>query len=355
MWAMRRTWLLSPLIVAMIAAATAMPVPRAHAQDILGLMTAPLRIMRNLGIHGRVFHHRRARAASRTREPREREAPRETVRTVPTAYWPSAPDDLFGFAFAAAGANDFWTHGPYDILTAAMAPGAKQSRRTAKAAPTNACSDESGGAEQTAVELYGAIERQIAPTAEQQDLLKDLRTALVTAYQRIGSACAPGYAGAPASDRLDLLADRLWAMRQAMLIVRTPLARVYDLLSAEQKARLDGTDPHEINCSADLAAAQAWRNGCRPRVRASRCRPRWRDSMQPASASTPCSTRPALSDARLAASMPRSAISRKRGCARSDGGSAARVPPTFRARSMIPKSGHRFLEKIMLQQRAGAG
>ncbi|HWM45559.1 MAG TPA: Spy/CpxP family protein refolding chaperone [Xanthobacteraceae bacterium] len=262
---MRRFCLLSLLAVVVVAGSTTSVPKRAQSQDIFGLMTAPLRIMRNLGIRGRLLHRRsRARpAATRSREPREkpREAAGASARAIPVAAlaWPAAADDLFDFTFARGSQDGFWTHGSYDILSAAMTPrGTSRPRKTAAKSSAADCSAQTAAAEQAGNALADQIAQAITPTAAQQPAFKDLRSALITAYRRIGAACGTPAAEETAQDRVDALAERLWAMRQATLIVRTPLEKLYGELTAEQKATLDGASPRAVSCSADLAAAEAW-------------------------------------------------------------------------------------------------
>jgi hypothetical protein len=265
---MRRLWLLSLLALPIVAGATTSFPTRANSQDVLGLVTAPLRMMRNLGVHGRVYHRRqRARpaAVSRAPDPR-REAARESDRPSPNAgYWADAYDDLIGFAFAPGKDERFWTHGPFDLLTATLTPSATTrasiQRRAAQARAADAaaaCNDGTAAAEQAGTQAYQDIETRVQPTAEQRAAFDELRTAFVAASKRINAACAAGYATARPPERLAILADRLSATQQATLMVRTPLEKVYATLNDEQKAALNGPTPGTANCTGDLAAAGAW-------------------------------------------------------------------------------------------------
>lgn len=265
---MRRLWLVLLLALPMMAGATAGIPTRAQAQDVFGLVTAPLRIMRNLGVRGRLFRHRhRARPAAAPSSSRGAEHKREAAReggretTVATAgYWPEAYDDMIGFAFAPGRDEQFWTHGPFDLLTAALMPSAttRASRRAAKAKPEapDPCAD--GSAREAAASAYRNIEARVEPTAAQRAAFDTLRDAMTAAARRIDAACAAGYATARPPERMAVLADRLSAARYAMLTIRTPLEAAYATLSDEQKAALDGPAPQPASCAADLAAAGAW-------------------------------------------------------------------------------------------------
>jgi hypothetical protein len=120
------------------------------------------------------------------------------------------------------------------------------------------CEGNGAAAERNATALYQEIEKSVQPTDAQRDTFKDLRAAMIAASRRIDASCSD-HPLARAGDRLKLLADRFSAMRQAMLMVRTPLEKAYEGLTDAQKARLDGTVP-AFNCQLDLAAAGAWPN-----------------------------------------------------------------------------------------------
>ncbi len=70
-------------------------------------------------------------------------------------------------------------------------------------------------------------------------MLNDLRTAARRALDYIDKACPKAPPRTPTA-RLDGMEDRIWAARQALLVTRAPLAKLYDSLSDEQKARLNG-------------------------------------------------------------------------------------------------------------------
>lgn len=262
---MRRIWLLSLLAAPLIAGATAsIPAP-AQAQDVFGLMRAPMRIIQNLGLRGRLYHRRaRSQRASVPRGPDPRATAAVTQaaptdRRMPAGYWPDGFDDLFGFVFAPGTGDRFWQHGSLDILTASLAPSAggraMLARHTEQGKSASACENTT---ERDGSALYQELEKSVQPTDAQQDAFKALREAMVTASQRIDAACASGFMAARPNERLTLLADRLVAMRQAMLMVRTPLEAAYNTLTEEQKARLDGSNASTVSCSSDLMAAGAW-------------------------------------------------------------------------------------------------
>jgi len=191
-------------------------------------------------------------------------------------YWPRAYDDLVGatFAFAASDKTQFWNHGFNDIFAGVLAPPeatrSSSARRRAggegnqEVAASDACKapDTSSDATETSSEaeasgggaaMFKKIEQRLSPTPEQQANFGELRAALIKADQRINSGCWAPYKSASPPERLKAIADRLWALRQAMLMLRTPLEKVYDSLSDAQKAQFNAKGAAaKINCAADV-------------------------------------------------------------------------------------------------------
>src|SRR5262249_28067066 len=126
-----------------------------------------------------------------------------------------------------------------------MSPAAMPRRGRAQAAsvasgsadtPT-ACASQQGS--ESATSLVDRIEQTIQPTDDQRAKLNDLRTAVQRAFDYRDRACRAERPQTPVA-RLDAMEDRIWAGRQALLVVRAPLAQLYPSLTDEQKARLNG-------------------------------------------------------------------------------------------------------------------
>ena len=64
------------------------------------------------------------------------------------------------------------------------------------------------------------------------------------------------FATAAPPERMKAISDRLWALRQAMLTLRTPVEKAYNALNEQQRARLD-TPANKVACTAD-AVQFAW-------------------------------------------------------------------------------------------------
>ena len=271
---MRRRFL---VLVAISVAITAFPpAPPAEARSLLGFLG--LRIGGRHHAHRHYGHHHTRWARSPSRSARAALPPAAgDVRTegnaarvvaTPSAppYWPRAYDDLVAatFATAVSDKSQFWNHGFNDIFAGILAPPeAGQSRRrpggevsrdvaaleACKAANTSSDGEASG----LGAAAFRKIEQRLAPTQVQQADFDELRAAMIKADQRINSGCWPPYVSASPPERLKAIADRLWALRQAMLILRTPLEKVYDSLSDAQKTQLNAKGAAaKITCASDV-------------------------------------------------------------------------------------------------------
>jgi hypothetical protein len=81
---------------------------------------------------------------------------------------------------------------------------------------------------------------------------------MIKAEQRVYSGCWQPYPSQSPPERLKTIADKLWALRQAMLMLRTPLEQALGTLSDAQKAKLDGKGPLKISCPDPLMNEASW-------------------------------------------------------------------------------------------------
>jgi hypothetical protein len=276
---MRRHLLVFLAIGAAFAAtfAVAPPAP-AEARSLLGLLTSPLRA---LGVRKHARHHyhyrrgRPAKYASRTTEPNPRMLAAGAGIGIMAAalYWPRAFDDLAGYTFAIGSTSkeQFWSHGFNDIFAGVIATSdanrSPRARRRGSAevssdAPPEACRSVSPPSDDdpnsAANVAFKQIEQRVVPTPAQRDALDELRAAMIKADQRINTPCVPALATASPPERLKAISDRLWAMRQAMLTMRTPLEKAYNSLTDQQKGRLNGSgSTAKIACTGDMTE-QLW-------------------------------------------------------------------------------------------------
>jgi hypothetical protein len=102
---------------------------------------------------------------------------------------------------------------------------------------------------------FAQIERAVGPTADQQALLDDLKKAAATAADGFKASCSTDFPMTPPG-RLKAMLSRLQATRDALDVVRLPLAAFYTSLSDEQKARFNAIGP-------DLSQTEARAAGTR--------------------------------------------------------------------------------------------
>ena len=157
-------------------------------------------------------------------------------------YWPYAADDLLDYAFLPSGSSDrFWAHGPGDLLQAMFAPTSQ------RASWIEMCGSRQGGTGA----WIGPMEQAIKPTEAQRVAFEDVRKALVSANNGIKSACPGAETVASPVQRLNAMSDRLWAMRQAVVLVRIPFDGFYNSLNGNQKARLTDESARTEGRAAD--------------------------------------------------------------------------------------------------------
>jgi hypothetical protein len=89
---------------------------------------------------------------------------------------------------------------------------------------------------------FARIEEAIEPTAAQQTALDALREAADKATEALKAACPERLPATPLG-RLDAMAVRMRAARQALDLMRPALNVLYDSLSDEQKARFNAIQP----------------------------------------------------------------------------------------------------------------
>ena len=232
----------------------------AHA-DILGGMVraitaAPRAVMGGLFGGARGGHHRHPTVRREHHHHTvRREDYRHTIRREVTAspspardqrqlsswfgavYWPAAYRDTFGYIFLGAnGTGAFWTHSSDDIYDGVVVPSLVSSTVISDTPidVPNACTDE-----RNQPMSLGPIERTLHPTETQRARLDALHDALVQASDRMRVSCIVTPTLLAPTARLEIMWDRLRAMRQAVGLVSTPLKALYDSLSDEQKAQLN--------------------------------------------------------------------------------------------------------------------
>lgn len=163
-------------------------------------------------------------------------------------FWPYAYGDFFYYAlwpddydyddpFWYDGYDDIYEgmFGPYDYAPYVRGRRAPARMRALTDAVTQSCADEA--AEVTAWPI-GQIEAAVSPSQQQKALLDSFGTAVVKASQVIKAHCPTTVSFTP-TGRIATMQQRLDGLVQAVKIVQPPLAKFYDALSDEQKARFN--------------------------------------------------------------------------------------------------------------------
>jgi LTXXQ motif family protein len=181
-------------------------------------------------------------------------------------FWPYVYYDFFDYVFWPYAYDDFWPYayddvyygiyGPYAYggPAAGIAAGPVVSIPARSANTTERRVASAGGSEQRAAEVCGnsasdltdwpieRISEVVQPTEAQRPALDELRAASQKAIDILKAGCPKDLPSTP-TGRLAAMESRVKAMLQAVQTVRPPLERFYQLLSDEQKARLNAVSP----------------------------------------------------------------------------------------------------------------
>ncbi len=218
-------------------------------------------------------HPRVASVPQNAAEPRSERRAAANSWTGPV-YWAYAYDDIFDYVFGQPNAADrFWAHGYGDVLDGMFVPLNNRARgarpvmqvaengsdtaRSVAQSWQNMCGSQSSNPGEM---IAARIRNNLQPTAEQTPLLDTLQESLNRANERIQAAC-PGAPTGDATDRLDLMAVRLLAMRQATSLVLPPLRKFYAALSDEQKTRFNTAEPSSTDAASNSVSSGAM--GCK--------------------------------------------------------------------------------------------
>jgi hypothetical protein len=163
-------------------------------------------------------------------------------------YWAYAYDDFFDSIFFPYGAPyvDYAYQGPYRQAIAGSTTGSARGSDAIATAPGRVseatreiCTTPGQG---VTAWPFERIEAAVQPTAEQEDLLEQLKQAAAYAAERLKEACPENLPMTPAG-RLQAMTTRLQATLDAVKIVRPPLTAFYESLTDEQKARFNEIGP----------------------------------------------------------------------------------------------------------------
>jgi hypothetical protein len=184
-------------------------------------------------------------------------------------FWPFAIYDINDYIIWGDGTG-FWDYGYPDIYAAIFAPYGRDDfaaytgpsphgRRHRRVPPLQQlCGDD--GREIAGLSI-NQIQQAIQPNEAQRAALDDLANAWVFATQMIRASCLTQTAFT-APNRLAAMHQRIGAMSQAVLVLRQPLGKFYDLLEEEQEARLNALAEDRRRTSTANGATEASAQGC---------------------------------------------------------------------------------------------
>ncbi len=185
-------------------------------------------------------------------------------------FWPYAYYDFFDYVFWPYAYDNFWPYAYDDVYYGiygpyayggpgpAIAAGPDVGIRARGANTTEGRVASAGGSEQQrAAEVCSSsnasasdltdwpiarIFEVVQPTEAQRPALDELRAASQKAMDILKAGCPSDLPSTP-TGRLAAMESRVKVMLQAVQMVRPPLERFYQLLSDEQKARLNAVSP----------------------------------------------------------------------------------------------------------------
>lgn len=163
-------------------------------------------------------------------------------------FWPYAYGDVFYYAlwpYEYADYDPFWAYGygdvyaaifpSYDYGTYVRGRGGASRMTTLKRSVAQSCTDEAAEVTGWPIDQIQAV---VQPDQNELKLLDDLGNAVVQASDVIKSHC-PQEVAFTAPARLAGMQERLEGLVQAIDIVQPPLAKFYDALNDEQRARFN--------------------------------------------------------------------------------------------------------------------
>jgi hypothetical protein len=175
-------------------------------------------------------------------------------------FWPFAYSDLYDYALLGDGSG-FWAYGYGDIYAAIFSPytgsdlltfaadRSAGSRHRKAPSVQQLCGGDT--AETTGLPLE-RIGQMVAANEAQRTAFDELANAWTSAGDTIRASC-PAQAATTALERFAAMQTRVNAMLSAIAAVQPPFQKFYDLLSDEQKARLDAPQRDRRGVSAAVA------------------------------------------------------------------------------------------------------
>ena len=156
------------------------------------------------------------------------------------AFWPAAYDDVYD------GITGVYGSGIAGSGTGPASVGTSGSPQPPSAEVSNGlCADQTAGVTDWRINEIAQI---VEPDEAQRAALEELKTAVAKAVDLLKAGCPSDLPSTP-TGRIEAMRVRLSGMLEAVRTVRAPLAKFYDLLNDEQKARFNalpsGEDQNE--------------------------------------------------------------------------------------------------------------
>ena len=207
-----------------------------------------------------IFRGRFTQFASRHHQ---RFLPIIVVGFVGPLFWPYAYDDFLNYTFYPYAYDAFWPAAyddVYDGLTgvygSGIAPGYAGSgtgpasvgtsgrlRPPSAEVSNGLCADQTAGVTDWRINEIAQI---VEPDEAQRAALEELKTAMAKAVDLLKAGCPTDLPSTP-TGRIEAMRVRLSGMLEAVRTARAPLAKFYDLLNDEQKARFNALPSGEEN------------------------------------------------------------------------------------------------------------
>ncbi|HET7848950.1 MAG TPA: Spy/CpxP family protein refolding chaperone [Pseudolabrys sp.] len=218
-------------------------------RGIIGALTRPLRHL--LPHHHHSHHVVRHRGAHETRSAsRENESADAQREVVGTPIWPDAYAELVGYVFwPEAYRQKLGRHGFADIATAVAGPLPSRPATVGTASRETEDTDTVGDAARSGGEPNcagavgdesgwpaGRIEQMVTLNDAQRGAFAKLRDAYLSGAASIKASCR-SLTGLSPTRRLEAMEQRLWAVRDAGVLIREPFKAFYKALSEDQKTK----------------------------------------------------------------------------------------------------------------------
>jgi hypothetical protein len=200
------------------------------------------------------FRGRLTQFASRDRH---RFLPIIVVGFIGPLFWPYAYDDFLNYTFNAYAYDTFWPTAYDDVYggitgvyQAGFGPGyapsgSESAEQSGAELSSSVCADQTKDVTDWRIDQIAQV---VEPDEVQRAAFEEFKADMAKAADALKAACPTDLPSTP-TGRIDAMRVRVSAMLEAVRTVRAPVAKFYDLLNDEQKARFNalpsGQDQNE--------------------------------------------------------------------------------------------------------------